>query len=175
MPHAQESAACQWARPAGRPSPNSRLRWSCAAGAGIREFPPVSVMRGRELEPFRRSSLLRRSAAWVTTWLDVDEVFRGGGPALHVCLGPTGIRSARLSQRKTPVPTKNQSAVTGPGPSLDVPCRTHRKARPASELGLMAVRPRFPLTLVIRGRGRGPRIPSYIAHARTGGDRVARR
>ena len=68
------------------------------------------------------------------------------------------------------MPTKNQSAVTGPGPSLDVPCRTHRKARPASELDLRAVRPRipahacsyaagaegreFPPTSLIRGRVR---------------------
>jgi len=34
-----------WARPAGRPLPNSRLRWSCAIGAEDREFPPASVMR----------------------------------------------------------------------------------------------------------------------------------
>ncbi len=47
------------------------------------------------------------------------------------------------------MPTKNQSAVTGPDPSLDEPCRTHRKARPASELGLRAGPsvPEFPLTL----------------------------
>lgn len=33
MPHAQESAACQRARPASRPSPNSRSRWSYAPGS----------------------------------------------------------------------------------------------------------------------------------------------
>jgi len=67
-----------------------------------------------------------------------------GGPALHACLRPTGIRSTRLSQGETPVSTKNQSAVTGLSPSLDEPCRTHRKVWPASELGLLAVRPRIP-------------------------------
>ena len=129
--------------------------WS-VAGTIQAKFPPASVRRlGYDVV----GSLTR---------------FYEGGPALHACLRPTGIRSTRLSQGETPVPTKNKRAVMGPGPSLDEPCRTHRKVRPASGLGLPAGSacepsvPECPLTLVIRGRDRGPRIPSCVANTRTG-------
>ena len=147
MPHGRKSAACQWSRPADRPSPNSRSRLfirgrdpripSCVArtqsvaGTSQAKFPPASVRRlGYEV---------------VGT---LTRFYEDGGPAPHACFGPTGIRSARLSQGETPVLMKNKSAVTGPSPSLDEPCRTHRKARPASGLGLWPSVPEFPLTLV---------------------------
>jgi len=98
-----------------------------AAGTIQAKFPPASLRRlGYDVV-----GTLRR-------------FYEVGGPALHACLGPTGIRSARLSQGETPVPTKNKNALTGPGPSLDEPCLTHKKVWHASGLGLWTVRPRMP-------------------------------
>ena len=131
-----------------------------ACWPSVPEFPLTLVMRGRGRGPripsyvahvrtrvgtdqakFPPASVRRLGSDVVGT---LTRFYGKGEPALHACLGPTGVRSARLSQGETPVPTKNKSAVTGPGPSLDEPCRTHRKARHASELDLLAVRPRIP-------------------------------
>ena len=124
---------------------NSLLRRSCAVGSWNRSGevpscvgPPPGLRRG---------------------W-NVDEFYEEGGPALHACLGPTGIRSARLSQGETPLPTKNKSAVTGLGPSLDGPGRTGEGVRSASELDLWAVRPRMPAHA---GHTRpGPRVANFL-------------
>jgi len=118
--------------------------WSYAAGAGIREFPPSSVISGRNLERTGEVPSCVGPPPGFDVIGTLTRFYGVGKPALHACLGLTEVRSARLSQGETPVPTKNKSAVTGRGPSLDEPDRTHRKARPASGLGLRAVRPRMP-------------------------------
>jgi len=153
MPHGRESAACQWVRPASRPSQNSRSRL-VIRGRG--RDPRIPSFVGHKRSEARTSQAKFPPASVGRLSYDVvgtSRFYGVGKPALHACLGLTEVRSARLSQGETPVPTKNKSAVTGRGPSLDGPCRTHRKARPASGLGLRAVR---------------PRIPAHAGHTRTG-------
>ena len=140
-----------WTDQAARPG-KCGLPVVSACGPSVPEFPLTLVIRGRGRDP-RIPSSVGHARSRVSTdqakfppasvrRLGYDVVgtltrfYEVGGPALHVCLGPTGIKSARLSQGETPVPTKNKRAVTGLGPSLDEPCRTHKKARPASGLGL---------------------------------------
>ena len=157
-----------------------------ACEPSVPEFPLTLVIRGRGREP-RISSYVAHTRTRVGTdqakfppasvrRLGYDVVGtltrhkRGGGPALHACLGPSRLRSARLSQGETPVPTKNKSVITGPGPSLDGPCRTHRKVRHASEIGLQAVRPRIPAHAGHTRPGPRAAYSSCVAHTRTGGD-----
>ena len=144
--------------------PHGREKCGLPVGSACRssvpEFPLTLVIRVRGREPripsyvshtrlgagtvqakFPPASVRRLGYDVVGTW---TRFYEEVGPALHACLGPPGVRSARLSQGETPVPTKIKSAVTSPGPSLDGSRRAHRKARPSSELGLRAVRPRIP-------------------------------
>ena len=126
--------------------------------------PQISISSGYadELGPFRRSSLLLRSAAGVPTMDGTDTgVTVRGIPTLHACLRPTGSGSVRLSQGATPVPTVRPTGARPRscsdclfgvavdrfrlngglvyGGSLDGPCRTGEGVQPASGFCLRAV------------------------------------